>query len=889
MPESTPPNPLAAGLSQSLSPQPCTLLIFGGSGELARRKLLPALYNLALDGVLPTNFAVMGFALDPLDDARYRAFARAGVEKFSRRPVDDEHWPDLERSVFFVSGSFDDPAAYAALKRRLDEIEPKFGIPGNRIFYLAVPPSLIGLCAENLSGAGLVNSPGQGPFTRVIVEKPFGRDLASAQALNAIISRVFDERQVFRIDHYLGKETVQNLLVLRFGNSIFEPLWNQKYIDHVQITVAEDEGVGTRARYYEEAGALRDMVQNHILQLLCVTAMEPPWSMNADVVRDHKLEVLECLRPLAGRDVDRFVVRAQYGPGFVHGEPVPDYRREEGVRPDSVTETYVAIKMFVDNWRWAGVPFYLRTGKRLPKRATEIAVQFKPVPEILFNTNPTAPLAPNVLALRIQPDEGLSLKIAAKRPGPKVRVWPVRMDFRYDTTVRRAVAGGLRAPPARRHGGRRDIVHEARRRRGRLGLGDEHPRGLGAQRHALAARVPRRDVGPARGRPPHSLRRPRVEDPMTEARTEPAVVSHPPKPVELTAIERELSRLWKPPGPNDAPQGAVTRACMSNLLIYCASREQACGVPEEIDTIVRLHPSRVLLLVNDAGAPTAEIEAYVSAHCHLAPDRHQVCCEQVTVRASGDAVQRLPSTARSLLLGDLPTSLWWATDTPPTLRGGLFEELRGMADQVIYSSLDWSDPGCRTIATAAWALEAGLSEPAIADLAWRRLDPWRSLMSQALDPSALPGAQESMTFLEVEHGPRALTQAWLVVGWLATRLGWLFAGAVANRGREVVWTFRAATGVVVRVRVTAEGDAELKCVRVGWRAQGRPVSLTFAAAAPGRLSAAGEGVAGEPRVLATPVRSRAMLVAMELQDLERDPVFRDALRVARDMAEALNP
>ncbi|MBV8228485.1 MAG: glucose-6-phosphate dehydrogenase, partial [Planctomycetaceae bacterium] len=282
--------------------------------------------------------------------------------------------------------------------------------------------------------AGLVNREGEGPFTRIIVEKPIGHSLASAREVNATLARVFDERQIFRIDHYLGKETVQSLMVVRFGNSIFEPLWNQKYIDHVQITVAEEEGVGTRAHYYEEAGALRDMVQNHILQLLCVTAMEPPWSMNADVVRDHKIEVLRCLRPLTGKDVETHVVRAQYGPGYHHGVAVPGYRREEGVKPDSTTETYVALKVFVDNWRWAGVPFYLRTGKRLPKRASEIAVQFKPVPEILFNLNPDAPLQPNVLALRIQPDEGLSLRIATKRPGPKVRIWPVRMDFRYDTT-----------------------------------------------------------------------------------------------------------------------------------------------------------------------------------------------------------------------------------------------------------------------------------------------------------------------------------------------------------------------------------------------------------------------------------------------------------------------
>ncbi|WP_422926272.1 glucose-6-phosphate dehydrogenase [Singulisphaera sp. PoT] len=432
--ESPSVNPLLAGAGSVQSAQPCTLVIFGGSGDLARRKLLPAVYNLALDGVLPTNFAVVGFAKNDFTDEEFRNFAREGIEQFSRRPVDEAHWPEYERALFFVPASFDDPSCYEALKQRLAEIEPQFGIPGNRVFYLSIPPSLIGTCVEHLHKAGLINPEGKGPFSRIIVEKPIGRDLNSARQINAKILDVFDEKQVFRIDHYLGKETVQSLLVVRFANSIFEPLWNQKYIDHVQITVAEEEGVGTRAGYYEEAGALRDMVQNHILQLLCVTAMEPPWSMGADVVRDHKLGVLNCLRPITGRDVEKHVVRAQYGPGFHDGEGVPGYRREMGVNPNSTTETYVALKLFVDNWRWAGVPFYIRTGKRLPKRASEIAVQFKAVPEILFNTNPNAQLEPNVLVLRIQPDEGLSLKITTKRPGTKLRIWPVRMDFRYDTT-----------------------------------------------------------------------------------------------------------------------------------------------------------------------------------------------------------------------------------------------------------------------------------------------------------------------------------------------------------------------------------------------------------------------------------------------------------------------
>ncbi len=427
-------NPLTAGLGKTLFPQPCSLVIFGGAGDLSRRKLLPALYNLALDGVLPAAATVVGFARNELNDESFRSFAREGVGRFSRRPPDEAHWRDFARLLSYQSGPFDDPAVYEALRSRLEAIESQAGIPGNRIFYLSIPPTLISLCVERLKAAGLVRPADGGPFSRLIVEKPIGRDLESARRVNATLAATFDERQIFRIDHYLGKETVQNILVMRFGNSIFEPLCNAKYIDHVQITVAEEEGVGTRAGYYEEAGALRDMVQNHILQVLCLMAMEPPWSLQADVVRDRKLEVLRCLRLIRGAEVERQIVRAQYGPGVHRGQEVPGYRREEGVRSDSTTETYVAIRLFVDNWRWAGVPFYIRTGKRLPRRASEIAVHFRPVPKILFNTDPHTPLDPNVLALRLQPDEGLSLRISTKLPGPKVRVYPVKMDFQYGST-----------------------------------------------------------------------------------------------------------------------------------------------------------------------------------------------------------------------------------------------------------------------------------------------------------------------------------------------------------------------------------------------------------------------------------------------------------------------
>jgi glucose-6-phosphate 1-dehydrogenase len=414
--------------------EPVTFVIFGGGGDLAHRKLLPALYNLHLDALLPPRVAIIGVGRTPLNDEKYREFARDGIEQFSRRPLDPQAWETFSSALFFVTASIDDEHGLAPLGARLDIIEHERGLPGNRVYYLAIPPTVFVPTVRQIDRARFVDRSVDRPFARVIVEKPIGRDLDSARQTNDAIAAVFDERQIYRIDHYLGKETVQNILVLRFANSIFEPLFNARHVDHVQITVAEEEGVGTRAGYYDQAGALRDMVQNHMLQLLSLVAMEPPRSLQADVIRDQKLEVLRSLRPIAGDTVATAVVRAQYGTGFVLGAPTPGYLEESGVPRDSRTETFVALKLFVDNWRWAGVPFFLRTGKRLPKRASEISVQLKHVPPILFNADARSPLDPNVLSIRIQPDEGFAFGISSKVPGPRARVYPVQMDFHYGST-----------------------------------------------------------------------------------------------------------------------------------------------------------------------------------------------------------------------------------------------------------------------------------------------------------------------------------------------------------------------------------------------------------------------------------------------------------------------
>jgi len=397
-----------------------TIVIFGGGGDLAHRKLLPALYNLHLDGLLPPRLAIVGVGRKALSDDAYREFAKDGITKFSRRPIDDKVWPAFAAALFAATADIDGETGMAALGARLDIIEHERNLTSERIYYLALPSSLFVPTVRQLQKARFV-SRGDGAKARIVVEKPIGTDLTSARAINDAIAEVFDEPQIYRIDHYLGKETVQNILVMRFANSIFEPLFNQRYVDHVQITVAEEEGVGTRAGYYEQAGALRDMVQNHMLQLLSLVAMEAPHSLNADVIRDEKLEILQSLRPLQGAAIDANVVRGQYN----------GYLKEAGVNAQSRTETFVALQLFVDNWRWYGVPFLLRTGKRLPKRSSEISIHLKAIPPILFNADPARRLEPNMLVIRIQPDEGFSFGISCKRPGPHVEVLPVKMDFHY--------------------------------------------------------------------------------------------------------------------------------------------------------------------------------------------------------------------------------------------------------------------------------------------------------------------------------------------------------------------------------------------------------------------------------------------------------------------------
>ena len=418
-------NPLLDGLRIEPAPAPATLVIFGASGDLTRRKLLPAVYHLARGQRLPARFHVLGVARTPMTDDQFRQQFHDSLKEFAGLAKPDDVSTALAKELSYLSGEMDDPALYdriaASLKERGD---------GGALFYLAIPPAVYGGVVERLSAASLTRAPSDQAWRRIIVEKPFGTDLESARALNRLLHAHLDESQVFRIDHYLGKETVQNLLVFRFANGMFEPVWNRRYIDHVQITAAEIVGVERRASYYEGAGALRDMVQNHLMQVLALVAMEPPTAFSAESVRDRKHDVLMSIQPLLNGATSN-VVRAQYDAGWVNGGEVPAYRSEDGVDPHSTTETFVALRMNIDSWRWAGVPFYVRTGKRLPKRTTEIAIQFRRPPLHIFKRVSPSHVAPNLLIVNVQPDEGISVRFEAKLPGSRMQLAPVMMNFRY--------------------------------------------------------------------------------------------------------------------------------------------------------------------------------------------------------------------------------------------------------------------------------------------------------------------------------------------------------------------------------------------------------------------------------------------------------------------------
>jgi glucose-6-phosphate 1-dehydrogenase len=420
---------VTAAAEQLRPGDPCAFVVLGAMGDLTRRKLLPSLYNLQANGLLPREFALVGVARRALDDDGFRAFARSALMEFATRPLDEALWNDFSRCFHYVQGDFEDPRTYEALSSALAQAARGHGASGNALFYLATPPGEFSTIVRGLGAAGLARE--DAGWRRIVIEKPFGRDLDSARALNADLLRVVREEQIYRIDHYLGKETVQNLMVFRFANGMFEPIWNRRYVDHVQITVAEAIGIEGRGTYYDRTGVLRDIVQNHILQLVTLVAMEPPSTLAPEAVRNEKVKVLAAVRSMSPEQVLHDTVRGQYGGGVVDGRKVPAYRSEPNVSPSSQTETFAAVKLQVENWRWAGVPFYVRSGKRLARRDTQISIQFRRPPLLLFEDAGIEHIDPNRLDILIQPDEAICLSMKAKRPGPSIVLQQVKLDFSY--------------------------------------------------------------------------------------------------------------------------------------------------------------------------------------------------------------------------------------------------------------------------------------------------------------------------------------------------------------------------------------------------------------------------------------------------------------------------
>ena len=765
VPETPEENPLVEGLERLPVP-PTALVIFGATGDLAHRKLLPALYNLAHEGALPERFKLVGVARREKGHDDFAAECRESIVQYSRRTPDDAVLDGLLEHVTYVASNFDDPEGYKALRVALDQLDEDSGQPLNRTYYLSTAPEFFPVIVEQLKGAGLHKSPHAD--VRVVIEKPFGTDLKSARELQGVVSSVFRESQVFRIDHYLGKETVQNVMAFRFANMMFEPIWNRNYIDHIQITGAEDIGIGTRAGYYDHAGALRDLVQNHMLQLVALTCMEPPSTFDADKVRDEKTKVLDAITPPDLSDT----VRAQYTAGVSGGEDAVGYLQEEGVPDDSHTETYAALKLEVHNWRWAGVPIFLRTGKRLARKVTEIAVQLKPVPHLAFQSQGSVGVQPNQLILTVQPNEGVSLSLGAKIPGSTMRIRPVNMEFLYGSAFMSQSPGGLRAADHGRDARRRHAVHP--QRRGRRAVADHRPgpRGLAQPRRRRAAG----DVhvglgGPGGGR--RADRRPAVaqvvsEDVWSARDTTPSAIE--------AALRELLGRRYQ------ADRTFVPARVMN--LVVVVDRGFRGEVENRLARVGRYHPSRLVIAAVDAGRTTLDAWATVAAEDAVHKPGHiAIGRERVEVEIGPQHVESLAAIVDPLLVPDLATMVW-----APHGHEQAVEALRRLANIVLVDTQD--DPQV----TAAFARAADLTRSAyVVDLAWLRSTPWRERIAASFDPPEMRRALRAIDKVVVRHRADSTAAGVLFCGWLASRLRLEAGGARgARRRRSPATAARAA-------------------------------------------------------------------------------------------------
>ena len=708
-------NPLTTGLERP-PVAPASLVIFGATGDLSRRKLLPALYNLAHDGVLPGNFHVIGVARRERSDAEFADECLDAIRRFSRRQPDPEVLEVLRANIRYVAGTFDDASVYGRLSELLDGFEAEAGEELNRLFYLSTSPDFFPVIVKELGTAKLDHH--DRVAVRVVIEKPFGTSLQEARELNATVLSIFEESQVFRIDHYLGKETVQNMLAFRFANGMFEPLWNRNYIDSVQITAAEDIGIGSRAEYYDHAGALRDLIQNHMLQLLCHVAMEPPASFTAEDVRNEKVKVLHAIPQPSPQDVLEMAVRAQYSAGHAGGEDVPGYLEEEGVPPDSHTETYAALRLEVDNWRWAGVPFYLRTGKRLARKITEIAVTLKPVPHLAFSQDGSLGVRPNQLVLTLQPNEGVSLSLGAKIPGTRMIIRPVKMEFQYGSSFlsqspeayERLIADVMRGDATLFT--RNDEV-EAQWR-----VCDPIVKTWGASsdpRAAVSGRLP----GSGGGRHAAAGRRQLARDLMAVA--EDAVWS-----AESTTpdeIEAALRRLLVEAHVHD---DQVVPARVLNMIAF-VDRAWTGEIANRLRGVGRYHASRMLVLSYEPRRRTLDARVTISTDCSSTPGELSLLRETVVVELGEVHLDDLLTIADPLVVTDLPTLLW-----SPHGHREVISELLPLSQAVLLDSVEEPAPA----EALRWASHLG-EQAYVVDLAWLRSTPWRERVAAIFDPRAV--------------------------------------------------------------------------------------------------------------------------------------------------------